>query len=225
MKTRAGRKGFTLVELLVVIAILGILAGFLLPAVSKSREAAKVVATRAMLDGLKIAISDYFKDNGVYPPEKDERLDKCSECLYFYLSGQDITSPKENVRDNLQKERSTAKVYYDFTTNDLADHDDDGYYEVIDSWGQPWLYVRGAYPGKPSTSSGMGKDGKPWHRKSSFDLYSVGPDGKTGSKFKANSRMFEYGPSNGLSFYKMAGDEYGDGLNTEKGSEDDIANF
>jgi len=225
MTARNKGKGFTLVELLVVIAIIGILAGFLLPAVGNARKAAKAAATSSMLESLKTALADYFKDHGVYPPEKDDTFDKPSECLYFYLAGADVTSPRISIRTKLQKQRATAKVYYDFASKDLADRDHDGYYEVVDAWGQPWLYVRGAYPGKPGTSSGMGNNGKPWHHRSSFDLYSVGPDGRTGTNWKPNGRMFEYGPKNALSFYKMAGDEYADGLCTEPGSEDDIANF
>jgi prepilin-type N-terminal cleavage/methylation domain-containing protein len=53
------RRGFTLIELLVVIAIIGILAGLLLPAISKAKVRAKVGQAKNDMKGIEAAIGQY----------------------------------------------------------------------------------------------------------------------------------------------------------------------
>ena len=225
-------RAFTLVELLVVIAIIGILAAFLLPTLGKARNEAKKALSASMLSNLQVAIADYHRDTGVYPPEKGPSdLDTCSECLYFFLVGSDIDSPLKGSIAAMRTTRKYAKVYFDFKKEYLANYDNDKNWEAIDAWGSPWIYVRGSFPNKPATgTSGIGETTsigtKPFHHRTSYDLFSVGPDGRTGSTWPNNS-SFASGPTSPNSFYKLGAGarECGDAGSGAKYSQDDIANF
>src|SRR4051812_49121692 len=65
--------GFTLIELLVVIAIIAILAGLIVPALSRAKRTAQVAKCRIEIKNLEGAINQYNSAYGRYPTRKDAR--------------------------------------------------------------------------------------------------------------------------------------------------------
>jgi len=64
---KALQKGFTLIELMIVVAIIGILAAIAIPAYQDYTIRAQVTEGLNLADGLKVAVADYYTQNGTFP--------------------------------------------------------------------------------------------------------------------------------------------------------------
>jgi type IV pilus assembly protein PilA len=61
------QKGFTLIELMIVVAIIGILAAIAIPAYQDYTIRAQVTEGINLGDAVKVAVADYYTQNGAFP--------------------------------------------------------------------------------------------------------------------------------------------------------------
>jgi len=182
-----GRVGcFVIVVLLAVVFVI-----LLVPSLP-THDRPNVARTYATIGGVSMALETYRQVYEMLPPDRSTKLhadlDKPAECLVYYLSGSSIQfhpgdSPAEypwrhpllNIR-GAGRGREKMTVYYEFQTRSLKDTDNDGLPELVDPWGDTFLYNTGG-----ETNGPMNQNGAPKHSAEGFDLSSAGPDGKHGT--------------------------------------------
>jgi prepilin-type N-terminal cleavage/methylation domain-containing protein/prepilin-type processing-associated H-X9-DG protein len=73
MKFSTRSSGFTLIELLVVVAIIGILAGLLLPVITRTKESGRSAACLNNLHQIGMALQIYVQDNQNHLPVMQDK--------------------------------------------------------------------------------------------------------------------------------------------------------
>jgi prepilin-type N-terminal cleavage/methylation domain-containing protein len=186
---RRRRRGFTLVEILVVISIIAVLAGILLPTLTAVSGASKVANTERLIENLILAITAFENDKGYYPPDCLDT--SITPTIYSFVQA-DLSTP--NVIDLDANQYPPQALFYYLTNPAIGENApytslrEDAEYRVyteaygemlpsvIDAWGRPILYNR-----KPRSDQADCK-GTPHHNTDSYDIFSIGPDGKTSKR-------------------------------------------
>jgi type II secretory pathway pseudopilin PulG len=178
-------KGFTVIELLTVIGIILFLMAFLTGVFLRYQSTAKVTATKKLIERVGIALERYYADFRAYPP--DTGYGQTKECKEGNVNGRnevlyDVGALWRYLGTEQVKKRTDGSVekivgpYEKFHNEELVEYTETNAkysgqknYYVVDNWRTPLGYV--------------GDPRRVIHCRGGVDIFSAGPDKKTGIDF------------------------------------------
>ncbi len=196
---RRSRSGFTLIEMLIVMTIIAVLAGLGVVALPALMRRGPKLAAQTFLTNLSAALEGYKNSGeGTYPPTtlKDyvgvgnlTNLENCGiESVVLCMNSKNYSGSfgfedsSGCKLENLDGDQTQVQLTK-FGTRDL--------WEVLDPWGNPYVYFNAAdYSAAAEVGVVSGKNGPvkvvPWKNsktksfccKDTFQLISAGPDGE-----------------------------------------------
>ena len=129
MKIPKFNKGFTLIELLVVIAIIGILAGILLPVLSRARESARRTQCMSNIKQIGMGLIMYANENSELFPSDTAYAGASPAMRGLNLLYDTYISDKRvfNCPSDTQVDAQSNAGMSPFTANDSFDKDECSY--------------------------------------------------------------------------------------------------
>ena len=201
------QRAFTLVEVLVVIAIIVVLMGIMFPVVVGMIGEGDKAKSAAMVQQLSLAIEAYEGHMGDAPPSSWKRfgtiggkdrpykglkppsnsVNTGAECLFIALTaevaGVAAFEWEADHFENIDGDKVGGVPGWEFG---------DECNELVDAWGQPLVYIHNRDYGKKfkielpdgvtvEVQALKSKKLKGYYRKRSYQLFSLGQDGKPGT--------------------------------------------